>query len=249
MKEKKPWHEQDDFWETFEPFLFSRQRIAEASREVEEIINLLEIRQDSKILDLGCGVGRHSLELARRGFQVTGVDRTKFYLAKASKQAKTKGLEIEFVNEDMRSFRRSTEFDVAINFFTTFGYFDDPGDDDRVIENVLASLKPGGKFLLEMLGKEILGRIFREKDWTEIDDTVVLEERKIGKSWEKIENRWVVCKDGLRSEHRFTLRLFSAAEISSLLKAHGFSKVNIYGSIQGDGYDEKAQRLVVVAQK
>ncbi|NIT57732.1 MAG: methyltransferase domain-containing protein, partial [Aliifodinibius sp.] len=115
----------------------------------------LGIEASSPILDLGCGIGRHTLELAHRGFTVTGVDRTQTYLNKAREKARIGGLEVEFVQADMRSFRRTGAFEAVINLFSSFGYFENPEEDRRVVENVYDSLKPGGRFLVEMMGKEV----------------------------------------------------------------------------------------------
>src|SRR5881628_13799 len=75
----KPWHEQDEFWEAFGPTLFSERHWSTAPVEVDGIISLLRLQPGMSIVDLCCGPGRHSLEFARRGFQVTAVDRTTRY--------------------------------------------------------------------------------------------------------------------------------------------------------------------------
>jgi len=92
MQQAKPWYEQDTFWETVAPTLFTQRRWEDAPAEVEQVVSLLGIESGAHVLDLCCGVGRHSLELARRGFQVTGVDRTRPYLDRASRQAETEVL-------------------------------------------------------------------------------------------------------------------------------------------------------------
>ena len=127
-----------------------------APSEVEAALKLLGLKPKGRVLDLCCGPGRHSLELARRGFAVVGVDNTAGYIAEAKKRAKSEKLKVEFVKGDMRCFRRLGAFDAVINMFTAFGYFKNPRDDRRVLENIHRSLKPGGKLLMEMLGKEIL---------------------------------------------------------------------------------------------
>ena len=139
MTDPKPWHEDDEFWERWEPVMFTQQRLANTPAEVEQIIALLDIKPEAQILDLCCGVGRHSLEFARRGFQVTGVDRTQRYLDQAREQAGKEGLGIEFVHGDMRTFSRTDSFDNVISMFTSFGYFEDPEDDRRVVTNVFDS--------------------------------------------------------------------------------------------------------------
>jgi SAM-dependent methyltransferase len=249
MQEVKPWHEQDVFWETVAPVLFARRRWSDAPAEVEKVVSLLGIGPGTHILDLCCGVGRHSLELARRGFHVTGVDRTRMYLDRASKQAEAEALKVEFVQDDMRTFCRPEAFDVVINLFTSFSYFEDPEEDRQVLLNVYRSLKPGGVFLLEMLGKEILARIFRERDWHEENGVLILEERKISQNWGWIESRWIMLKDNDRTELRLSHRLYSAMELISLLTGCGFTHVDGYGDLAGSAYDHMAKRLVIVAHK
>ncbi|HEY33131.1 MAG TPA: methyltransferase domain-containing protein [Dehalococcoidia bacterium] len=160
MPQSIPWHEDDTFWETFEEAMFSRRRWEVTPVEVDSIISLLNIQPGISVLDLGCGSGRHSLELARRGFHVTGVDRTRKYLDEAVEQAKKEGLGIEFVQEDMRTFCQPDAFDAVINLFTSFSYFEDPEEDRQIVINVHHSLKSGGVVLLETVGKEVLARIF-----------------------------------------------------------------------------------------
>lgn len=244
-----PWHNHDDFWMLIEPILFSWQRRAEAPKQVGEIISLLELSPPAKVLDLCCGIGRHSFEFAREGFEVTAVDRTKSYLEKASKRAADDGLKIEFVQDDMRYFRRDNTYDLALSLFTSFGYFDDPEDDKRVLENLLASLVPGGALLMDMMGREVVAREFAERDWYEEEGCIVLQERKLGKNWAWMDNRWIILRDKDRTDLRFSHRLYAASELSALLKLAGFADVRIYGGYNDCPYDHTAKRLVAVAEK
>lgn len=249
MQEPKPWHEQDEFWDTFAPTLFTEEHWSRAPEEVEHIISLLGIKDGARVLDLCCGPGRHSLELARRGFRVTGVDRTQRYLDSASQQAEEKGLEVEFVLDDMRIFCRADAFDAVINVYTAFGYFEDPEDDHQVVMNVFRSLRSGGVFLLDMMSKEVLARKFRERDWREQDGVLVLQEREVARNWSWIENRWILLKGNERTEFRLSHRLYSATELMSLLTTCGFGQVDAYGDLEDGAYDHTASRLVVVGRK
>ncbi len=245
----KPWHQDDSFWKEFAPVLFNPQRMERTKEEVENIISLLNLRPGVSVLDLCCGPGRHSLELARRRFSVTGVDRTRIYLAEARKKAKKEGLEIDFIQKDMRSFCKPNSFDVAINFFTSFGYFEDEKDDKKVLENVYRSLKKGGVFLIDTVGKEVLARRFQGRDWYEINDIIILEEGKVCKDWTWVESHWIMIKDGKKHETKVTHRLYSAAELSALLKDCGFNSVFVYGDLTGAPYDDKAKRLILAGHK
>ncbi len=243
----KAWFEDDDLWKV--GILFSKNRWAAAPAEAEQAVALLGVKPKAAILDLCCGPGRHALELARRGFVVTGVDRTPSYLEQARKQAEAEGLTVEFVKADMREFCRPDAFDGIINMFTAFGYFEDPAEDQQVLVNVHHSLKPGGAFVIDIMGKEVLARIFRERDWHEENGCILLEERKISQAWIWIESRWIVLQGADRQEFRVSLRLYSAAELSALLQECGFTSVVVYGGLAGAPYDHTASRLVVVARK
>ena len=248
-RKKQSWYEQDGFWETFAPALFTSERILSAKQEVEQILSLLKLQPGTSICDLCCGVGRHSLELVRLGYCVTAVDRTALYIEQAKKKAGEQQLNIRFVQEDMRSFCEPNAFDAVINVFTSFGYFEEAADDKQVLENVYNSLKAGGKFLIDIMGKEVLARIFQEKKWREEDGVIILEEAKLAEDWSSVDSRWIIITDGRLDECRFSLRLYSATQLSELLKSCGFGRVEVYGDLSGLPYDKTAKRLVVVAHK
>jgi len=249
MNTVKPWHEDDSFWETWGPVLFTPLRIQNAVEGVDKTVRLLQIAPGARVLDLGCGVGRHSLELARRGFKVTGVDRTKSYLKQAREKAEKEKLDIELVQSDMRAFRRPGAFDAVINLFTTFGYFEDINDDRKVIANVYDSLKPGGTFIMDTLGKETLAKVFQKRTWEELDGTIVLQEHTISQNWSWMQNRWIMLRGNERIENTISHRLYAATELAALLTSGGFSRVDVFGDGDGHPYDETARRLVVVGHK
>ena len=249
MSNQDSWHSQDAFWELFEPILFNQQRLSSTPEEVNRIVKLLQIEEQARILDLCCGMGRHSLELSRRAYDVIGVDRTAAYIEKARLEAEKLNLKATFIHGDMREYRVPNSFDVIINMFGSFGYFENPDDDRKVVTNMCQSLRAGGQFLIETAGKEIVARDFQEMEWSEVGDLLVLSERKVSQNWGRIETRWIVIQGTKRVEHRVSVRSYSAVELSSLLFDCGFSKVQVYGSLDGIEYDQRAQRLVVVGRK
>lgn len=250
MTDSKDWFEQDDFWEAFELIMFPPERFEAAIQQVSNISDMLDLQPGTEILDLCCGPGRHSVELARNGMKVTGVDRTSAYLDKARHRAEAEGVSVEFVQSDMREFVRPEAFDIAINLFTSLGYFDDPEDDLKVLKNVHRSLRKGGRLVIDTIGKENLARIFRERDWHREDDgTIMLEERKASPDWSRMNNVWTLIKDGNQREFRFSHRIFSAVELSDLCRQAGFSHTRAYGSLACAPYNHTAARLVVIATK
>lgn len=242
------WHEQDDFWETVP--LFGPERMEIAPQEVDQIIAMLDLKTGAAILDMCCGVGRHSLEFARRGYSVTGVDRTAAYLRTARDAADAEGLSVEWIEADAREFQRSAAFDLAINLYTSFGYFEDPAEDRRMAENLYRSLKPGGFLVMDLMGKERLARIFSRRNWDELPDgSFFLQERKIRDDWTWIENRWILIKDGQQREFTLGHRLYDGTGLRTLLLDSGFESASLYGDLDGVPYDNDARRLVAVAHK
>src|SRR5215467_7502587 len=104
-KRKKEWFDDDSFWRVLYPFMFPEQRIAEADEQVRKAVALVK-PAGKTALDLCCGPGRCSIALAKKGFSVTGVDRTKYLLDKARAKARAAKVKIEWVRQDMRDFAR-----------------------------------------------------------------------------------------------------------------------------------------------
>lgn len=245
----KRWHENDNFWEDFAPKIFMEEQWAHAAQDVTNIISLLHIQKDDRILDLCSGPGRHSLELSRRGYAVTAVDRTSKYLAELREKANKENLTLEIIQEDMRNYLNPASFNVVLNLFTSFGYFETEEENINVLENIHTSLKEKGQLIIELMGKEVLARIFRERDWHEKDGVIYLEERKLSNNWSWITNRWIKIEGNRRREYTVTHRLYSGIELVNILKSIGFSDIKLHGSLSGIPYDNNAERLVAVATK
>lgn len=251
MRSSRAWHEDDAFWLAMYPLFFGTKQWAAASQEAEQALALIGAGPGAAILDLGCGPGRHSLEFARRGCRVTGIDRTPRYLDEARRRAGASGLGVEFILDDMRRFSRPGAFDGAVSLGTSFGYFKDPEDDRRVLLNLYRSLKHEGVLVVEMLGRETVARDFRPAERHEAGDgTVFLDERSITRNGTWFEKkRRIVVDGGLRHGFHVSHRLYSAAGFAVVLTGCGFSSVETYGDLAASPYDEKAERLVAVARR
>jgi SAM-dependent methyltransferase len=178
---------------------------------------------------------------------VTGVDRTKLFLDRAKQKAGN--LAAEWVLADARTFVRPQTYDLAINLFTSFGYFEDPAEDEMVARNLAQSLKPGGKLVMQLIGKEVAGSQFVAREWQEDDDMILLEERHIVPPYAAIDNRWTIIRNGKMERLGFVVRLYSASELELLLLRAGFSRVRFFGALDGCPYDEHARRLVAMATR
>ncbi len=243
------WFEDDSLWVDTYPYMFSPSRIAAAEEEVDPLLRLVGLQPQS-ILDLCCGPGRIAIPLARRGFRVTGVDRTKFFLDKARERAAAEDVQVEWVQEDMRTFARPGAFDLALSMFTSFGYFDDKDEDLTVLRNTYESLRPGGVLLLDVVGKERLARSFQPASSRKhADGSVVIDRREVYDDWTRVRMEWTIIKgDSVRV---FTIdhTIYSGQELKDRLTAVGFRDVKLYGSMDGAPYGLEADRLIAVGRK
>ncbi len=249
-KSRKPlWFEDESFWRDTYPFMFSDSRIEAAKEETEQVLGLAKPK-GKDLLDLCCGPGRFAIELAKRKFRVTAVDRTKFLLDKAKARARRNKQKIEWVGCDMREFVRPDAFDLVINLYTSFGYFEDPNEDLQILRNIHTSLRAGGICVFDLIGKERLAKIFLPSATTELPNgSKLIQLHQIIDDWTRIQNEWIVIKNERATSYHFPLRVYSGLEFRDRLEQAGFSKIKLYGSFAGAPYDEKAQRLVVVARK
>ncbi|MDR2952456.1 MAG: class I SAM-dependent methyltransferase [Treponema sp.] len=258
MRENKPeWFNDVHFWEQYAPIMFDDGHWAEVPAVADGVTQLARFNQygerplaaSPKILDICCGFGRISAELARRGFAVTGIDITESYLQTAKEEAAYDDLNIEYVNADAREFQRPQYFDAAINLYISFGYFENSQDDKKLLVNAYKSLKPGGCLIIETLGKEIAVRDFVSAEWFERAGYTVLTEYEPLDSWTLLKNRWILIKDGKRIEKIFSQRLYAASELRRILFEVGFEQVEIYGNWDESPYNTRAAKLIIVGRK
>ncbi|TFG78904.1 MAG: class I SAM-dependent methyltransferase [Spirochaetales bacterium] len=247
------WFADEEFWTAYAPLLFDERRWSETPMVVDGIEKLTGLasgeRSCKSVLDLCCGPGRHVLEFARRGYRVCGVDSTKPYLQAARESAAAEGLSVELVCEDARRFSRPGSFDLAVNLFTSFGYFDDPADDALMVRRLYENLAPDGALVMEMAGKETAARDFTEGEWFERDGKLVMTEFSVVGAWEGLRNRWIMVDGDRRVDRSWVQRLYAATELKILLLQAGFRTVRVYGSFEGTPYDSQARSLVTIGIK
>lgn len=247
--EKGNWFDSESFWTALFPFMFPQTSFDAAAENVPKLIAMTGIA-GGRVLDLACGPGRYAIPLAKSGYSVTGVDRTRFLLDKAREGACRAAVEVEWIEADMRDFVRPAAFELAINVFTSFGYFDEPAENLRVLENVWQSVKPGGAFVLDVLGKECLAARFQPtRSEAGADGALLVCRQAVADDWSRIEAEWILIRDGRASTFRLRHWLYSGREIRELLAAAGFADITLFGSFDGDPYDHQAQRLIALARK
>jgi SAM-dependent methyltransferase len=248
-RRRREWFDDDEFWREFYPIMFSEDRFGAAAAALDPLL-ALAAPKGKDVLDLCCGPGRFAVPLAQRGYHVTGVDRTEYLLSKARAYARRTGVKVEWVRSDMRDFARPEAFYLVLNMFTSFGYFDAKDEDLAVLENVFVSLKPGGVLVVEIMGKEVLARIFAPTSSRQLPDgTLFIERRQIRDNWTRIYNEWIILRNGRARTFKFHHTIYSAEELRDRLQRVGFVDVGVYGSLERADYEHTAERLVVTARK
>jgi SAM-dependent methyltransferase len=248
-KRAKEWFEDERLWRETFPFLFAEWRFSETPQEIDKILALVS-PSGKTALDLCCGPGRCSIALAARGFSVCGVDRTRFFLNKARARAKAARVSVEWVQADMRDFVRPKAFDLVLSTYTSFGYFMDKSEDARVLSNIFASLRGGGSFFIEMLGKEIIAKNFAPFHVDpHPDGSMLVEQRRILNEWSRVHTDWTVIRNNRAQRFAFEVNLYSGQELREAMEDVGFADVKLFGNIEGGPYDTTARRLIAIGRK
>ncbi|MEV0322858.1 class I SAM-dependent methyltransferase [Streptomyces sp. NPDC050658] len=242
------WYEDDGFWSDFAETMFSERRRAETA-EVVARSPLLQFPAHSRVLDLCCGPGLYLVPLAERGYRVTGVDLSAEMLKRAGAVCAAAAPEVRLLQADMLTHVEPAAYDVVLNVFTSFGYFDDPRDNLRVLTNTHESLVPGGQLLIDVMGKEVLAGWIGRPQLVRLDGAYVLQRDTVLDDWTRLRTDWTLVRDGTAREASITSFLYSAAELRALFETAGFTDVECYGGFDGEPYDQHARRLIVRGTK
>jgi SAM-dependent methyltransferase len=240
---------EDFFDEDMGRILFPPERMRQTPFECDLIEELLGLRRGEAVLDLACGVGRHSIELARRGYAVTGLDYSEVYLVKARRIARKRRVRVEFLKGDMRSIPFRDRFDAVICMFTSFGFFKKESDHLKVLRGVSRCLRPGGRLLIDVVSRRWLEAHFKPKDWTEHEDgLVVLEDGRLDLKRKRTIATWTMVDGKRRRTFDHTLRLFTLSELAKLAGRADLRLVSAVGGFGKEPVGPNGKRLIAVFQ-
>lgn len=247
------WFRDREYWSANRRFIWSDRLIGSSVEAAARMISLLALEPGASVLDLACGFGRHSLELAAKGCRVTGVDLNPDLIEEAVASASSRGLDARFVCDYMRHYVEPEAFDSIICMYNSFGYFADPADDRLVLENCLRSLAPGGSLLLAVTPREVVKRYCpsgSSRNWREDPDgSILLEEATVDEAWTWSSSRWILLRGAERREYGYGMRLYGATEMRDLLASVGFTDMRLLDSLAGRPFGDESHVLVVVARK
>ena len=229
--------------------------VEDTKQQIDFIIKTLDLRKDQRILDLACGFGRHSLELARRGFQVVGADITKDYITDAENTAKKEGLSARFILSDIRDLKFNQEFDVVLNLADgAIGYLENDSENLKIFDVIADALKPGGKHFMDLCNAEYAELHFPATSWEAGENALSLSsfewnaEKKImlygGKTISYGEP--LVKPEILRGD---TIRLYSHEELDEILETRNMMIKQTYSNYYGKPETSKELQLMVYSIK
>jgi len=242
-----------DFAAVFEPndYLYFYGDVLTEQRtqkEIEFLLKELSIDNPMTILDLACGFGRHSNRLAEIGHTVTGIDITMGFLEIAKKQAKKKGVIVDYIQGDMRKISFMEKFDRVILLFTAFGYFEDI-ENFTVLKNIAMALKPGGLFCFDTFNRDILLKHFLPYIVLEKGNDLMIERNTFDSITGRLYDRRIVIKNGKRKDKPYFIRLYNPTEIRDLLNKAGLELHKIYNNWNAEPFTNNSRRMIIIAKK
>jgi SAM-dependent methyltransferase len=248
-KRARPWWEElfgDDFIRTM-----AKITDAQIYAECDFIEDSLGVAKGAMVLDLGCGTGRHAIELTRRGYQVVGYDLSLPMLARAADEAQERDQKLNFLQGDMRDMTFEDTFDGIYSWNTSFGFFEEEKN-AQVITRVHKALRMGGQFLLDVINRDFLIRQAPSLAWFEGDGCICMDEMGIDWITSRMRvKRTMMMDDGRSKEIEYSVRVYSLHELGKILHDHGFRVAEVSGRTATPGvfFGNESPRTLILAEK
>jgi SAM-dependent methyltransferase len=230
--------------------LYESQDTELASRQVPQVLALLGMTPPARILDVGCGYGRHSIELARLDFDVTGIDISEVQLERAREKVRQGEVTVDFRPGDARALDFEAEFDAAISMFLSFGFFETDAEHLAMLRGIARALKPGGRFLMDFWNREYEIQRFDRWQVERTGDVFELEEWDF--DYLKGRLNWTntaFFPDGRRESWYHSIRAYTVVEMKALFEDAGLRLDAVYGSLAGTPYSIESQAAIFLATK
>lgn len=239
----------DSVWWELRDIVFSAATVSRADVEIDGVLAATNAKA-SRVLDMCCGRGRHSMAFGRRGIAATGVERCPRLVQACRSQADAEQLPCEFVLGDAAKFKRPNTFELALLLFSSHGYSDRAADDVATLQAMWHSLRPGGYAVVETVTKETVARWFRDVSVAHPAVGVeVVRKARVVDNWSVLEHEWTLLSGDSWRRHSFSHRIYSASEIVGQCRAAGFASVKVMGDFSGAPYGVESRRAVVIAQR
>ncbi|MEP6684467.1 MAG: class I SAM-dependent methyltransferase [Parafilimonas sp.] len=227
--------------------LYQNRNNEEATKLIDKLTAYLQIPAHSFILDAACGKGRHSIALAAKGFDVTGIDICPTAITEAKKSESDN---LHFYVHDIRLPFYINYFNYAFNFFTSFGYFRTMREHNDAMRTIAQSLKPNGVFVLDYLNVFVAEQHLQLKETKKINDVFFNIERKTDDQYFYKDIHLEDASDNVNETFTERVEKFSLDDLRNMLSRQGLQAEHVFGNYDLDDYDEKkSQRMIIVSRK
>lgn len=228
--------------------VYQHRNEQDAEEHIKLILDNVKIPSRSKILDMACGAGRHAVILARKDFEVTAVDLSENLLLIARQSANDENLNINFIRSDIREFKTNEKFNLIINLFTSFGYFDSDVENFSVLQKAYDLLTDDGYFILDFFNSYFLQQNLIESSEEILDEVKIHQFRKIKEN--RVTKKIVITKDGNLSQFEESVRMFTKEELTKAIKNIGFDIYKTFGDFLGNEFEQfTSPRLIMICKK
>jgi SAM-dependent methyltransferase len=229
------------------PILSPRQ----LEREVNFIDESLAVARGGRILDLACGAGQHAVELATRGYDLVGFDLSQSQLDWAGGLAQERNQRLQFTYGDMRDLAYNEAFDAVYSWNTSFGFFEEEKNVD-VAARVFRALRPGGRFLLDVINRDFVVAQQPGQTWFEGDGCVCIDDVSIDFITSRMKvKRTLMLTSGRNRECTYSVRIYGLHELGKILHDVGFKVLNVSGRPEMPGvfFGATSPRIIILAAK
>jgi SAM-dependent methyltransferase len=219
--------------------------------EVDFIATALDLPSGAAVLDVGCGIGRHAVGMAVRGYRVTGVDFSAPYLEIAAQAAVSAGAEVTWRRLDMRELDYERAFAGVYSYFTSFGYYTD-AENEAVLERIARALAPGGRFLIDMANRERMLTHPQQRGWNpQPGGELLMEEVSLDLLTSRVTSRQILIPPhgGSQVVKTFELRLYTCGELTALMGRQGLRVVSVWGGADRSAYSAETRRMIILAER
>lgn len=239
---------QDWFASDYYLSVYSHRNDADAEKFLNNILEFIPLRENAKVLDAACGSGRHSILMAKKKYSVTAFDLSKPLLKIAIDKAKTLNLDIKFFNGDLRFIDLKDKFDLILNLFTSFGYFDNDKENFAFIESSYKMLEDKGYFVLDYFNEAFIRRNLVSESEKSIDGLRIVEKREIKNN--RVVKSITIEQNGTANNYEESVQLYSFDEIKEHFNRIGFKMVKVFGKYDCSEFlPYDSERLIIIFQK
>ncbi len=230
--------------------VLNKEKMRKAKKELHILTSILNLQPGQHILDLCCGVGRHTIPLAKAGMHMIGLDASAKLLEIARRSAVVAGLEPEFCQGDMREIPYTNRFEVVLNLWNSFGYLEHDIEHLKVCHAVADALQKGGKFCLDILNRDWVVRNFQPgEEYREIGEVVEINHYQFNSAQGRDVINTTYIVNGVERKFTHSCRLYTLQEISMLLQQAGLTVVQAYGGYDLRPVSVEAKQLLIIAEK